>query len=154
VAVPVLVSATVPLPSWMTPLNVLVASLAPTVKVAAPLVVLVTVPVPDSPLIVSLKRTSNTPGAFTVTLPLPVPLGITFAAPTTSVPSLTVRSPLLQLLPLPLSVHWPVPSLTTVAAAPPDAIVPEIVPFPTPVSTNERSEPPEPPKPMLSRTEI
>jgi len=150
VPLPVLVSATVPLPSWMTPLNVLVASPAPTVNVAAP----VTVPSPHRPLTVSAKPTSSVPGALTVTSPLPVPWGITFAAPTTSVPALTVRLPLLQLLLLLASFHAPLPSLTTVASAPPDAIVPVIVPLPVPVSSTVRSIPPVPPKPMLSRTEI
>ena len=76
----------------MTPVKLLVALLLPTVSVGVPATKLSTVPAPVNPLMVSLNPfRSSTPA--TLTLPLPAPSGITPAAPSLSVPALTVVSP-------------------------------------------------------------
>ena len=90
---PVLDSASAPVVLRTTPLNTLVWSLPPTVKVAAPAALLSTVPAPLKPLTVSLTPFRSSVPA-TATLPLPAPSGSTPAAPSLSVPALTEVSPL------------------------------------------------------------
>ena len=81
---PSLAKDTIPLPR-MTPLKVLETSLLPTVKVALPTTLLSTVPLPLSPLMVSLfPARSRVPS--TTTFPLPLPSGITLEAPSLRVP--------------------------------------------------------------------
>ena len=93
VPVPVLVNDSVPRESVITPAKLLVALLPPTVSVGDPPTSVSTVPAPLRPLIVSLNPFRSSVPA-TLTLPLAAPSGITPAAPSLSVPTLTVVSPL------------------------------------------------------------
>ena len=93
VPAPSLVRASVPVVFCKTPVKLPPASLLPTVSVTAPATVVSTTPAPDRPLIVSLKPFRSSVPA-NATLPLPTPSGITPAAPSLSMPALTVVSPL------------------------------------------------------------
>ena len=93
VPVPSLVSAVVLVPSWMTPLNVVLVLLPPSLSVAlAATPLLVTVPAPASDAIVWLKppRSRNAPEA-TVTALLALKV---LVAPPRSVPAEIVVAPL------------------------------------------------------------
>ena len=81
---PVFVRASVPVVFLMTPENVLVALLSPTVKVGVPLNPS-TVPLPESPLMVSLKPAILRVPESMMRLPLPAPLAIWSARPRASV---------------------------------------------------------------------
>ena len=76
-------SAVEPAVFWITPENVLVALLSPTVSVGVPPVPS-TVPAPESPLIVSLNPPRESRPAR-LTLPNPGPFGTWLAAPSASV---------------------------------------------------------------------
>ena len=92
VPAPVLLRASVPAVFCSRPVKLPPASLLPTVSVTAPATVVSTTPAPDRPLIVSLKPFRSSVPA-TATLPLPAPSGITPAAPSLSMPALTVVLP-------------------------------------------------------------
>ena len=93
VPVPVLVSASVPVVFWIAPEKLPEALPAPTVSVGVPPPATLSItPAPLRPLIVSLKVFRSSVPA-TLRLPLPVPSGMTLAAPSCSVPPVTVVSP-------------------------------------------------------------
>ena len=93
VPAPVLLRARVPAVFCSRPEKLLVWSLLPTVSVTVPAAVVSTTPAPDRPLMVSPKPFRSSVPAI-ATLPLPTPSGITPAAPSWSVPPLTVVVPL------------------------------------------------------------
>jgi len=95
VPLPVLISARVPAVFLITPEKVLVALLSPTVKVGVPLMPS-TIPVPERPLMVSLKPPMLNLPFVTIKLPLPMPLGIWLAAP-----SVKIALPLPSIMVLP-----------------------------------------------------
>ena len=81
----------------MTPEKVCAAALSPIARVMVPATELSTAPEPAKPLIVSLKPArSSVPAAPMVTLPeaaIPMPFGMTLAAPRRSVPEPTFVPP-------------------------------------------------------------
>src|SRR5262245_1147067 len=115
----------------MTPENVLVALLPPTVNVAEPAAVLSTVPPPDNPLIVSLPPfRSSVP--VTLTLPLPTPSGMTPDAPSLSVPALIVVLPPYVFAPLRVNCDVALLSTTPVTLVPMMALM-SVAPEPLPL---------------------
>ena len=84
VPVPVLVRASVPAVFLITPEKVLVALLSPTVNVGVPLTPS-TVPLPEIPLMVSLKPAILNVPELMMRLPLPAPLEIWSALPSVRV---------------------------------------------------------------------
>ena len=92
--VPVLASPSVPDPFWITPPNVEVVALPPTVRVAAPAIPLVMVPVPVIPLRFKLlPLMSSDPGLVMVRLPLPTPDGMAVELASFSMPAEIVVLP-------------------------------------------------------------